>query len=383
MRVLITVKTYFPYKDGVQTVTQYLAEGLVRRGIEVCVITSKHPECVDEDVHNGVRIKRFDLNIVHSFYFGEKKMYIKYVKRMVKDFDVLVNVCTQNPFTDILLPILNQLDIKKILYLHGMFEFRQPLFSFKYTFVQNLQRLWNFARWWYLYFVMGKYFKQYEQVIQLHKQDYAVNFFKKHYNTDSYVIENAAEDMFFNLSRDGKKNKFERYIISVSNYFENKNQEMILEAFYKSNINSRVGLVFIGSEQTEYYTKLIKLNEHLSQGNNKNVQFLYGISRKEIADYLKNAEFFVMASKSEKFPVSIVEAMASSIAFISTDVGCVQYLPGGIIVNNVEEMVHAMNKLDSDKSFCEKLAKKGFKYAVENLKVDVCITKFIEILRLR
>ncbi|HEM4101481.1 TPA: glycosyltransferase family 4 protein, partial [Streptococcus suis] len=171
--------------------------------------------------------------------------------------------------------------------------------------------------------------------------------------------------------------------ISVSNYFENKNQEMILEAFYKSNINSRVGLVFIGSEQTEYYTKLIKLNEHLSQGNNKNVQFLYGISRKEIADYLKNAEFFVMASKSEKFPVSIVEAMASSIAFISTDVGCVQYLPGGIIVNNVEEMVHAMNKLDSDKSFCEKLAKKGFKYAVENLKVDVCITKFIEILRLR
>ncbi|HFR3207338.1 TPA: glycosyltransferase family 4 protein, partial [Streptococcus suis] len=321
--------------------------------------------------------------IVHSFYFGEKKRYIKYVKRMVKDFDVLVNVCTQNPFTDILLPILNQLDIKKILYLHGMFEFRQPLFSFKYTFVQNLQRLWNFARWWYLYFVMGKYFKQYEQVIQLHKQDYAVDFFKKHYNTDSYVIENAAEDMFFNLSRDGKKNKFERYIISVSNYFENKNQEMILEAFYKSNINSRVGLVFIGSEQTEYYTKLIKLNEHLSQGNNKNVQFLYGISRKEIADYLKNAEFFVMASKSEKFPVSIVEAMASSIAFISTDVGCVQYLPGGIIVNNVEEMVHAMNKLDSDKSFCEKLAKKGFKYAVENLKVDVCITKFIEILRLR
>ncbi|HEM4100501.1 TPA: glycosyltransferase, partial [Streptococcus suis] len=185
MRVLITVKTYFPYKDGVQTVTQYLAEGLVRRGIEVCVITSKHPECVDEDVHNGVRIKRFDLNIVHSFYFGEKKRYIKYVKRMVKDFDVLVNVCTQNPFTDILLPILNQLDIKKILYLHGMFEFRQPLFSFKYTFVQNLQRLWNFARWWYLYFVMGKYFKQYEQVIQLHKQDYAVDFFKKHYNTDS------------------------------------------------------------------------------------------------------------------------------------------------------------------------------------------------------
>ena len=40
MKFLITVATYYPLADGVQMVTQYTAEELVRLGHEVTIITS-------------------------------------------------------------------------------------------------------------------------------------------------------------------------------------------------------------------------------------------------------------------------------------------------------------------------------------------------------
>ena len=40
MKIIFTVNTYYPYKDGVSVVTQYLAEGLAQKGHEVLVMTS-------------------------------------------------------------------------------------------------------------------------------------------------------------------------------------------------------------------------------------------------------------------------------------------------------------------------------------------------------
>ena len=39
MKIVFTVHTYYPNKDGVQYVTQYLAEGLAKLGHDITVIT--------------------------------------------------------------------------------------------------------------------------------------------------------------------------------------------------------------------------------------------------------------------------------------------------------------------------------------------------------
>lgn len=40
MKIVFTVHTYYPEKNGVQVVTEYLAEGLAKKGHDIHVITS-------------------------------------------------------------------------------------------------------------------------------------------------------------------------------------------------------------------------------------------------------------------------------------------------------------------------------------------------------
>ena len=42
MKIVFTTHTYWPRKDGVQYVTQYLAEGLAKDGHEVIVFTPQN-----------------------------------------------------------------------------------------------------------------------------------------------------------------------------------------------------------------------------------------------------------------------------------------------------------------------------------------------------
>ncbi|HFI0791444.1 TPA: glycosyltransferase family 4 protein [Streptococcus suis] len=382
MKILITVKTYYPYRDGVQSVTQYLAEGLIKQGHTVTVLTSTHKNSQNETIYNGVRIVRFNLQIKHGLYFGDIQYYKKYVKDCASKHDVIVNVCTQNPFTDLLLPILNELQLKKVLYLHGMYELEQELKSQSKNLKSFFHKWWNLFRWGILYFYHKKEFKSYDNVIQLHHSDYAVHFFKKYYDLDSEIIENAADEMFFLENESVFPN--EKYFLCVSNYFENKNQKMILESFYKCSFSKEIGLVFIGSFTTKYYQDLIDFNENLqSQYGERNVKFLVGIEREILPKYYCNSLGLVLGSKKEKFPVVIVEAMAAGIPFISTDVGCVKHLPGGIVVKQGLDMTCAMEKLVYDQEFAKLLAKRGKEYALDNLRTSICVAKFDRVLRSR
>ena len=50
MKLLFTVNTYIPKRDGVQFVTKYLAEGLVKKGHSVDLITRQCKELTEVEV---------------------------------------------------------------------------------------------------------------------------------------------------------------------------------------------------------------------------------------------------------------------------------------------------------------------------------------------
>ena len=79
MKIVFTVHTYYPKKDGVSMVTQYLAEGLAQKGHSVIVITKTNEKCPIKEERAGVKIRRLDVNTVHSFNKGNKKEYVKYL----------------------------------------------------------------------------------------------------------------------------------------------------------------------------------------------------------------------------------------------------------------------------------------------------------------
>ena len=68
MKLLFTVNTYMPKRDGVQFVTKYLAEGLVKKGHSVDLITRQCKELteVDDEVINGVHVIRWNANTYHT-----------------------------------------------------------------------------------------------------------------------------------------------------------------------------------------------------------------------------------------------------------------------------------------------------------------------------
>lgn len=363
MNVLFTVNTYYPLKDGVQLVTEYLAEGLVDRGHNVTVVTTKNG-FADEEIHNGVKILRVDLYTKHTRYYGDKEYYKKLILDLASQCDVMINVCTQNPMTDLLFPILKELKCKKILYMHGMYDSKWSRAS-----VRNISdvghKIWNNVRWGHYYKTNASIFKRYDHIVQLHEYDDAYIFFKEKYNIECEVIGNACENTFFeNCVK-------ENYAIFVGNYLSGKNQSMILKAFYKSNVDLNFGLTLIGSSRTPYYEKLVCLKEELEKKYGKRkVDILYGLTREDTIKYIKYAKLYLMGSKGEKFPISIIEAMASGIPFVSTNVGIVRYLPGGQIVSNEQEMTYWISLLACSDKIATRYGDIGKAYAVEHFTIS-------------
>lgn len=364
MKIIITVNTYYPLKDGVQFVTQYHAENLALRGHNVIVFTTNHGND-SEEIHNGVKIIRFNVVNKHTFYSGEKEKYLQSLKKELKDADVMINVCTQHPLTDWCFPIFDSINCRKILYMHGMYDK-----SFNSKTIANISdlghKIWNNIRWGLYYKKNKKIFKKYDKIIQLHKFDTGYIHFKKKYNIDSSIIENAVDDRFFDFCKDREK-----YAISVANYMPRKNQEFILKAFYMSHIDKNFKLILIGSKENAYYHKIMKLKEELEEKyGQKNVEILFNVEREKTINLIKKASVYLLGSKWEAFPISIIEAMAARIPYISTDVGIVKYLPGGVIVKNEDEMSYWIETLVSDDKLSEYMGAVGNQYAKKHMMIE-------------
>jgi glycosyltransferase involved in cell wall biosynthesis len=264
--------------------------------------------------------------------------------------------------------------------MHGMYDPKWKSYE-----IQGLadigHKLWGNVRWGYYYNVSKHYFELYDHIIQLHQFDPSYNFFKNKYNIQSEVIENAAENVFFLNDRSSDNMISGKYALSVANYIPRKNQELLLKSFYRLENEADFRMIFIGSEKSDYYQYLVRLNKKLSKKyGDRNIELLYGIGREQTISYIKNASFFLLGSKWEAFPLSIVESMASGVPFISMDVGCVRFLPGGRVVNDEEEMAYWMSLLIENESIRKMLGDAGREYAKEHMSIASQIHKLEELL---
>lgn len=377
MNVIFTVATYYPKTDGVQLVTQYQAEGLAQKGHKVTVITSKIDGSPDHEVHNGVEILRVDAYNFYYWHRGNKKEYQSIVLEQTKNADALVAVCLQSFSADWLLDILPEIPCKKVLYLHGMPDFKihlsdvREVKKFAKTAFRNI-------RWKYFYTVHLKQIKNFDAITHLFKKDNSYQFFSEKGYQHNYVIENACDDSFFEgIDFENKK----KYFIYVGNYCDRKNQELALRAFYDADLKN-FGLILIGSQKNDYCKKLLTLNDKLrKEHGDHNVEILYQVPREKISEYTKSAYACVISSNYEYYPITIVESLAAGNPFISTDVGVVKFLPGGVIANTKQELSYWMDFLGRNPEYTVELGKAGRNYALENLRVETKVRALEEILQ--
>ena len=378
MKILYTVSTYNPHTDGIQFVTSYLAEGLVKRGHSVDLIAYEYPDLTDkrEEVINGVRVMRYPVKTVHMIHKGDKEGYQKFILEHQKDYDVMVNVGSQTALTDWLLPIMDKITIPKVLHLHSVWDFGLHKTDFE-SFKAFASKMLGYIRWGVYFAKYKRAFRQYNAVLQLHEQDYGYLFFKKKYGIDSIVLENAAEDAFFDIEGVEK----EKAILNVSNFYKRKNQLECIKAFEKSNISNDWKLVLIGSKDTSYYRELKAYCENtLEPAKRDRVILRVGVPREQIAGIVKSSAIYMMTSTWEAFPISILEAMAAGVPYISSDVGIVKYLGGGIVPTTQEEFVHALERLASDDALRQSLGEDGRREASEKYKISKKVDQLESIL---
>lgn len=381
MKIVITTHTYYPNKDGVQAVNKYLAEGLVKRGHEVTLITQSDNNFKSEEIINEVKIIRLPIYNIHTIYKGDKKSYQNMLVRMSENSNVIINVAAETPWTDWTFEILGEIKCIKVLYLHGMYDFSWHKEDFV-SFSSIGHKIWNLLRWRFHYAAIGKYIKEYDVITQLHEDNDANIFYEKKYNVSGYVMENAADDNFFTpFDYHVKIDVPNNYFIFVGNYIERKNQEYVMRAFYQSNINKDIALIFIGSLKTSYYEKIVGLKKKYDAiFGERDIRFLESIPREHISEYVKRADLYLMGSKWEAYPVAIVESMAAGVPYIATDVGCVKYLPGGVIIHSEYEMKRWIEIMVENKNVSVSLGNAGKSYALTHLKVDACIDNFNNII---
>ena len=367
MRVIITVGTYYPLIDGVQKVTEYLAEGLATKGHEVVVVTRRLDNLAEFEKFKNVEIFRVNIDTIHAIHIGDVDGYRTLIKKLCNDADVLVTVCTQIATTDTLYPIMNEIKCKKILFMHGMYHFEWAKRNIDS--LANLgHKIWNNTRWRLLY-TKRNFFKGYDRIVQIHRFDGAYDFVYKKYGVKSDILENAVDDMFFNKT-DGDVKITGRYAVNVSNYLKGKRQIDTVISFYKADIKD-LSLVLIGGNKNDYYQKI---EEVIADCENiyghKDVQLLTGIDRERIALYVQKAEMFLLNSEFEVFPVCLCEAMAAGTPFISTNVGVARFMPGGAVVSNIEEMVYWIRLLAGNDTVRKEMGLAGYEYAVKHFKIE-------------
>ena len=169
---------------------------------------------------------------------------------------------------------------------------------------------------------------------------------KKHFGKDSEVVYDMIGDVFLetpiNLNKSRKPFRF----VSVGSLNEGKGFDVLIQAF--SRISDRdAELVIIGDGSIK--ESLVRLIQDLSvQGR---VLLKGRLSHEEIVAHLSEADAYVLASRSETFGVSYVEAMAMGLPAIATRCGGPESFMNddcGIMVDvdDVDGLVAAMNRME-------------------------------------
>lgn len=374
MNILITTMAYYPHVNGISVVTQYQAEGLAESGHSVTVITGEQGEIEKpEEIHNGIRILRIRAYNEIMLHFGSKGQYRKMVMELAEDMDVIMNVCLESWNADWLLPVMDSIPCRKFLMIHGITDMSWR--QYRDVSLYGLARkIWGDIRWRCFFPFQWKNIRKYDVVAQLHEEDYANRYFKRHGITDCRILYNAVDDRFFQEPV-SKKNQ----VVNVGNFCKNKNQIYCMELFYQSDA-AGYELVLIGPARNRYYEKLLRKKEELDKKYGvRKVRILYGQNREDTIRCVRESKIYLLTSITEMFPVSLIEAMAAGCVWVSTDVGINRYLPGGIVGRSRREMRQELNKmLEEDvRNAC---AGQGRDFAIQNCRQDVQVKKLEDIL---
>lgn len=349
-------------KGGAEKVVSILSTELAQNRREVIVITHFKTK---SDYYVDKNVKVICLTNLYEEEYRSKISIIYLIKLLYR---LRKNIIKENP--DYILPFLWTTCIRT--------EIALLLSKYKKRVIQTVR---NNPGTFPKQRILRKYrnfliFKSKKTIVQNEDQK---KYFNKKIQKKIFVLANPVAKELFEI----EKKKHKNYnIIGVGRLEEQKNFELLINSFYEVSKNRNdIYLKIYGEgskkEQLQNLIDNLKISDIASlEGRKNNYEDIYGL-----------ADIYVLSSKCEGMPNTLLEAMSVGLACIATD--CPTG-PRDIIDNNIDgilienenkdEMVKALDKVLENKKIFNEISKcckekMKEKYLPENIcegLIDIC-----------
>lgn len=290
---------------------------------------------VFEKINNNTNLLKDKEKFLSFIYYGRNIFAIKRLQKKIdtEKYDCVIGV---GAVYSMLLTLLKKNGTKFIGWQHS-------------SSVRHFE--WKNVLLWHQEAIFKRALLYLDKYIVLTKAD--ANYIKKKFGVDVNVIYNPTS--FETSIKDYNETKT---ILAVGRYHNVKGFDLLIEAFKIFNErNKGWKLRIVGEgEQRQKLQQLI--NEYDLQRN----VLLTGKKENIIEEY-RNSDFFVLSSRMEGMPMTVLEAMECGQPIIAFDLPCIPEIlteGQGIIVKNynIEELANAMELLARNPTLREKIGKK-------------------------
>lgn len=204
----------------------------------------------------------------------------------------------------------------------------------------------------------------------------AKSYFSKTIQNKSRIIRNPLES---NMPIKNNFSESKKEIVTIGRLCNQKDQETLIRAFNEFHkIYNEYKLIIYGEgELRDQLNKLVEsldLSEFIEMPG----------SKRDIYEKIKDSDVFVLSSKYEGYPNSLIEAMAIGLPIISID--C-EYGPDEIISNyengilvqerDYKELAKELVKLISDSNLMERIGRNALKIRAD-LDKDIIVNQWIK-----
>lgn len=198
------------------------------------------------------------------------------------------------------------------------------------------------------------------------------------YNMQFQYVPNVVDTNFFVSVKQNDRQEF--HFINIANLDKNKNQDMLIEAFwhsFKECEKIKLSILGSGPEMKNLQKKIEKL------GMENQIKLHGFATRPQVLKELQRSDVFVLSSKYETFGVVLIEAMSCGLPLIATKCGgpdsIIENEKLGLLVenNNLLKLSEAMKQIYENRNQYNS----GFirEYAVKNFSEQAIAAKLINI----
>lgn len=204
---------------------------------------------------------------------------------------------------------------------------------------------------WALYYSVEKILSRFTDIlITMNSEDY--EFSLKNFKTKTYFVPGIGINYKLYCTMKPTR-KGDISIMSVGELNKNKNHELIINSLSKTNYSFHYLIAGSGKLESQ-------LNKLINKTNQRNKIRLLGFVD-DVSGALKEVDIFILPSKREGLPVALMEAMATGVPIIASNIrgnrDLIDHGLGGFLFNlkNPEDLLNFLGKLINDSSLRNKM----------------------------